>query len=139
MSEHSLPRCYMDVVPDVRVLPMYLHLDDPGTAAIRARLRFRRAHLNYNRVRMNYSDTNGICTHCDMGVYETTTHLLCVCPCYESARMDCIMSLAVLTPPQHLTTLIVLSGPPSCPSHVSRQVNTITGVYINALQRARLF
>jgi len=102
-------------------------------------LRFRRAHLNYNRVRMNYSDTNGICTHCDMGVYETTTHLLCVCPCYESARMDCIMALAALTPPQHLTTLTVLSGPLSCPPSLSRQINTITGIYIHALQRARLF
>ena len=75
MLDRSLPRCYTNFVPDVRALPLCLHLNDPGTAA--ARFRFHRAHLNYNsRGRMNYSDTNVICTHCNMRVKEATTHLL---------------------------------------------------------------
>ncbi len=72
-----------------------------------------------------------------MNVQETTQHVLCICPAYDALRMDCILSLAVLSPPQHLSKQLVLS--PSCPSPLLEQILQITGVYINALQRARLF
>jgi hypothetical protein len=136
-SERSLPRCYSHVVPDLRSLPLYLTLDDPGTAALRARLRFRRALLNNNRMRIGFSDTDGMCTQCAAHVLETTTHLLCRCEAYNRLRSDCAATLASLSQPQQMTAQTVLY--PSCAARLLPAVNAITGIYISALHKVRHF
>lgn len=136
-SDRSLPRCYSPSVPDLRSLPAYFVTDDPGTAALRARLRFRRALLNNNRMRIGFSDTDGMCTQCTAHVLETTTHLLCHCEAYNRLRSDCATILASLSQPQQLTVQTVLY--PSCAAWLLPAVNAITGTFISALHKVRRF
>ena len=132
----SLPLCYARIAPPIQQLPMYLLHDDPATATHRARLRFRRAHINHHRSRMNYAGATPTCTQCTMQQDKTTEHMLCVCTRieYDDARA---LLLSILSPPQNLSVNTVLC--PSCLPDLFHSVNTITGRYIVALQKIRLF
>ena len=139
--ERSLPRCYPSrgPPPSIRELPSYLQVDPPAISAFRARLRFRRAHLAYNRARMKYPDTDGTCVQCGLGVSETTEHFLCHCPHpqYIEARTVCAQALASLHPPQTFSRSTVLW--PRVPKDLETAVLTITGAFIVSMQKLRRF
>lgn len=137
----SLTRCYPTTgpAPSIRDLPLYLTTDQAHVYALRARLRFRRAHIAINRVRMNYPDADGTCVQCTLGVPETTGHFMCHCPNpqYIQPRADCMSALYALSPPQpfSLDTLLWPTGPLA----LRTVVLGITATYIVALHKARRF
>jgi hypothetical protein len=142
----SLPQMYTSDVPG-KELPMYTQLDTPYTAAHRARLRFRRARLLYNMHRLRFVDAaDPKCGKCNMGVDETTFHVLTECSAYARHRRACVAALRALAPFLSLVQIsvrIVLSPELIC-TRVSLQrflpeMLSITGKFIDAVYAKRHF
>jgi hypothetical protein len=142
----SLPHVYPDAPVDVTQLPLYTQLDNTGTAAHRARLRFCRAKLRYNMHRLKFADANNpSCHKCNTDESETTVHTLLECSAYGKERESCeralrTLSPSVLFPDGQLSTHLILS--PELFTNDEKllsQVLNITGKFINAIYRIREF
>jgi hypothetical protein len=124
-------------------LPTYMHIDDPTTAARRARLRFARARLRFDQKRLGFQDIDTpTCKQCAMDVDETVDHVIDSCSKYSAPRAACLRSLRSLSldPAREmllsvsLNRLMVLPGDDEDrPSPLLTQILTITGKYINAI------
>jgi hypothetical protein len=145
-TARSLPQMYTAQAPS-KELPMYTQLDTPRTAAHRARLRFRRARLRYNMHRLRFADAaNPVCSKCNMGVDETTFHVLVECSAYARQRRACERALRALSPVLsfvQLSVRVVLSPELEC-ARVSRRrflpdMIAITGKFIDAVYAIRRF
>jgi hypothetical protein len=86
---------------------MYLTIEPPAAAARRARLRFRRTKFNFNLERIGYN-IRSTCPHCH-DKQEDNHHVLCECPQYSTARVECHDALSRLFPPSQPNPLLPLS------------------------------
>ena len=77
---HPLHDYYSQLTtPAQRHLPLYTHIDDPGTACNRARLRLGRARLRFDQLRMGFADiTSAKCRQCSKDD-ETVDHVMWFC------------------------------------------------------------
>jgi ribonuclease HI len=67
-----------NITPSIRNLPTYMHIDAPGTASNRARLRLARARLRYDQDRLHFDVGPVTCRMCGKA-RETVKHVLEVC------------------------------------------------------------
>ena len=66
-------------IPKQKHLPLYTHIDTPGTASNRARLRMARARLRFDQKRLKFADiTSATCRQCNAHD-ETVDHVLWRC------------------------------------------------------------
>jgi hypothetical protein len=146
-TPHSLPPYYPAHVKRTQ-LPRYMHIDDPKTAARRARLRFGRARLRYDQHRLGFQDINNpTCQQCNMNVDETVDHVTDICPKYEIPRLECSQELQALqglqcdptyTPllNKPLNKMITLIGDPRS-SPTLNKIIEVTAKFINAIYDLR--
>jgi hypothetical protein len=143
---HTLPPLYpMHTNTKHTELPMYMHIDDPKTAARRARLRFGRARLRYDQRRLGFQDiTNSTCQQCHMNVDETVDHVLTECPRYDQPRAEYTREMQALPVQQisarylnqPLTKNTILFGDPR-PSPALNEIIGISAKLIHAIYNLR--
>jgi hypothetical protein len=76
---HPLHQQYNTQAPTQRIMPTYTHMDTPGAATTRARLRFARARLKVDQKRLKFPDVGSVlCRQCGRAD-ETVKHVLEVC------------------------------------------------------------
>ena len=143
---HSLPPLYPTHTNIKHTeLPMYMHIDDPKTAARRARLRFGRARLRYDQRRLGFQDIlTNTCQQCRMNVDETVRHVLTVCPKYDQPRLEYTHEMEALPVTEisawylrrPLAMRTILFGNPR-PSPALNEIIGISGKFINAIYNLR--
>ena len=75
---HPLQQQYTTQAPSSRNMPTYTHMDTPGAATNRARLRFGRARLKYDQRRMKFPVASVTCRQCGKAD-ETVRHVVETC------------------------------------------------------------
>ena len=78
-GSHPLQQHYTVQAPTQRNVPTYTHMDTPGAATNRARLRFARARLKFDQKRMKFRDVGSVtCRQCGK-TDETVKHVIETC------------------------------------------------------------
>ena len=76
---HPLQQQYTTQAPNQSNMPTYTHMDTPGAATNRARLRFARARLKFNQKRMKFKNVGPVtCRQCGKAD-ETVKHVIETC------------------------------------------------------------
>ena len=136
---HPLQSQYShNITPTQRNMPTYMHMDTPGTASNRARLRLARARLRYDQKRMGFKDITSVtCRQCGKAD-ETVKHVLEVCdaPAVVAIRDKVYGKIVKLCDKsgESINKVWNVLEPTTKRKHVLNKALTLTGVLINKLR-----